>query len=124
MAKAATRRPRMEQQTCGFNPATRQVVSIQRWSGFSAGRHALIVTVNDTVTFCRSGGSGQVNRWFAIRGLAQGFTYVDETRARAELAKAGHNPRECSCKAVLPLGGQWCSACGAVQPARKESPAA
>ncbi len=96
------------------------VTTIQRWSGFSRNRHALIVVSNGTVTTRRVGSAGPIRDWCdaALRQVA-GHVITD-TRMWELLTALGVARPVCHldlCGAPLPAGGLFCAACGATQPA-------
>lgn len=118
---AATFKPRLKDQFAYLNPDTRDVVVIQLWHGFVRSRATVVTIVNGHKTNMRAGTAVAMQKVFDVLGHPQaGFLPDDD--ARVHLADRGIYRRQCGvddCLAVLPIGGLWCTVCGAVHGARQ-----
>ncbi len=105
--------PVLAAQAVGLACGGEKLIVVQRWTGFTGGRHALAICVNDAVTGRR------VDRPEAVRADFNGAAglltpSLTEEAARTWLVCHGlPGTRPCdTCGAVLPLGGLFCTSCG------------
>jgi hypothetical protein len=105
---------RLLNQAMGLQRDACRLTVVQHWSGFSADRHALCISVNDAVTTKRAQSASAVRAQFAeIMDMLVPFP-ITEDQARDWLADNGRpRYRHCTgCAAQLPLGGLYCTRCG------------
>lgn len=110
-------------QTIGYRRDTFKIIVVQHWTGFSAGRHALAISVNDAITAKRAGSPTAVQRDYDTAAATLRQLVVTETQAR-DLLERQSKPRErhCEdrqCNARLPLGGLYCTRCGLPGPGQR-----
>lgn len=103
-------------QTIGYRRDTFKIIVVQHWTGFSAGRHAFAISVNDAITGKRAGFPKDTERDYASAAATLFRHAVTEEQAR-DLLERQSKPRErrCEdrkCRARLPLGGLYCTTCG------------
>lgn len=100
-------------QVIGWFPDRQLVIAAQRWTGFTGGRQAFAMSVNDVVSAQRAGTPGAVTDWLAEVAAGLRANVVTEEQARRHLAEIGHAERKCrDCSTRLPIGWLYCTACG------------
>lgn len=108
------------EQVFAYNPATGRVVALQMWSGLHRGKHGFVMVVNGQVMTNHPGSKAAVHKWFTAAGSQipkQHLVTAEEAmeRLRTITNDADRSCVEGSCGAVLPMGGLWCTECGAPQ---------
>jgi hypothetical protein len=119
-ARATAGPVQLVEQAFGYRPESRRLIVVQHWAGFSHDRHAFVISINDAITARRSGPRADVLHDFrAARGALTGVAVDNENDARGLLALMGRpSERRCrvgACRAVLPIGGLFCTSCSAPQ---------
>lgn len=106
---------RIAEQVIGLNPDTNNVVSAQRWTGFTGDREAFVLTTNDRVTTQRAGTPHATQEIYQAARARISQWSISEDAARDELERRGlARQRQCAdpgCAAKLPLGGLYCPLC-------------
>ena len=110
--------PKLEQQAIAHKPG-KAVVVAQLWSGLPIGRDgkprwAVVLVTNGLITpGGRTGTEAEAKHFY--QHVAHHFAEhpLTEQRAREILAEHGVDPAHCpTCACILPIGGQFCVACG------------